>query len=122
MHLFQGHGSTRSSWCASIVSPGILDLPRTPFCENYGPATNYPIVRIRNRKSGHVRYCRTTNHSIKTQNGTQLSIGVATKNTLITTQLAVPGDIELGPSDLFVVANGIPSAPMAVNILAPGRG
>ena len=91
------------------------------YGDDHTPATNYPIVRIRNHKNGLVRYCRTANHSISTQNGTQPSMGVATGNTLITTQLAIPGDIELGPSDLFVVANGIPSKPVAVNILAPGR-
>lgn len=85
------------------------------------PATNYPIVRIRNHKNGLVRYCRSANHSIDTQNGTQSGMGVATGITLITTQLAIPGDIELGPSELFVVPNRIPSAPVVVNIIPAGK-
>ncbi len=138
IYLFQSTDAPQDPWRPVItaapasITPGTtLNISGTQFngisqASAYGddhtPATNYPIVRIRNRKNGRVRYCRTANHSITTQNATQPSMGVATGNTPITTQLAIPGDIELGPSELFVVANGIPSAPVAVNITPPGRG
>jgi hypothetical protein len=70
-------------------------------------ATNYPIVRIRNLASSHVVYCRTTGHS---------TMGVATGGALHSTNVAVPAAIESGPSELFVVANGIASAPYPVTI------
>jgi Kelch motif. len=138
IYLFQSTDAPQDAWRPVItaapasITPGTtVNISGTQFngisqASAYGddhtPATNYPIVRIRNRKNGRVRYCRTANHSITTQNGTQPSMGVATENTLITTQLVIPGDIELGPSELFVVANGIPSAPVAVNIIPAGRG
>ena len=69
-------------------------------------ATNYPLVRIRNRTTGHVVYARTHNPSF---------MGVASTAT-VTTLFDVPANIELGASTLEVVANGIPSAPVAVTI------
>jgi len=80
-------------------------------------ATNYPLVRIKNRATGHVRYCRTFNHTKTDANGTTVpSMGVATGNLLITTHVSIPANIEHGDSDLFVVANGIESAPFRVMI------
>jgi hypothetical protein len=70
-------------------------------------ATNYPLVRIVNAASHKVVYCRTFNHS---------SMGVATGATPQSTEVAVPGTIETGPSDLFVVANGIASDPCRVTV------
>jgi hypothetical protein len=70
-------------------------------------ATNYPLVRIVNKQSSHVKYCRTFNHS---------SMGVATGAAVITTNVDIPPDIETGDSSLFVVANGIPSQPFDVTI------
>ena len=70
-------------------------------------ATNYPLVRITNTASGHVFYARTKNHS---------SMGVATGAAIITTHFTVPAGIELGASQLQVVANGIASNPVNVTI------
>ena len=72
--------------------------------------TNYPIVRIQNAATSHVFYCRTHSHS---------TMGVATGSTVVSTQFDVPAGIETGPSNLYVIANGIPSAPQAVNVVAP---
>src|SRR5207248_2692865 len=69
-------------------------------------ATNYPLVRITNNATGHVFYSRTHDHS---------SMGVAF-NGLVSTHFDVPTNQELGPSQLVVVANGIPSAPVAVTV------
>lgn len=70
-------------------------------------ATNYPLVRIVNNQTNHVRYCRTHDHT---------SMGVATGATVITTNVDIPGDLDLGDAMLFVVANGIPSKPFAVTV------
>jgi hypothetical protein len=86
-------------------------------------ATNYPLVRILNKQSNHVRYCRTSNHTTMDSNGNTVpSMGVATGATVITTIAEIPADIDSGDSSLFVVANGIPSQPFDVTILgANGR-
>jgi hypothetical protein len=67
-------------------------------------ATNYPLVRITNLRTGHVRYSRTHDHS---------SMAVAS-NDLVTTYFDVPAGQEPGLSELEVVANGIPSFPSFV--------
>jgi len=69
-------------------------------------ATNYPLVRITNRATGHVFYSRTHDHS---------SMAVAFGG-LVSTHFDVPASQELGVSDLVVVANGIPSQPVTVNV------
>ena len=69
-------------------------------------ATNYPLVRITNRASGHVVYARTHGHS---------SMSVSA-NTRSSTSFDVPATIESGPSELVVVANGIASTPISVRV------
>jgi hypothetical protein len=75
-------------------------------------ATNYPLVRITNKASGHVFYARTHGHS---------TMGVATGSAIVSTNFDVPGTIEAGASTLQVVANGIPSVGVAVNVTAAQR-
>jgi hypothetical protein len=70
-------------------------------------ASNYPLVRITNDATGHVVFCRTHNHS---------SMGVATGALIVTTEFDVPAGIGLGPSQLEVVTNGIPSTSVVVTI------
>jgi hypothetical protein len=74
--------------------------------------TNYPLVRIVNRASGNVAYARTHDHS---------SMGVATGDLVVTTTFDVPPGIESGASDLVVVANGIASQPVSVDVTAGSR-
>lgn len=74
--------------------------------------TNYPLVRVLNKQSNHVRYCRTFNHTmIDTEGSIIPSMGVATGVAVITTNVDIPADLEVGDSSLVVVANGIPSVP-----------
>jgi hypothetical protein len=70
-------------------------------------ATNYPLVRITNKATGHVFYARTHDHS---------SMGVATGATMVSTKFDVPFWTETGSSTLAVVANGIPSEPVNVDV------
>lgn len=79
--------------------------------------TNYPLVRVVHKQTGHVRYCRTFNHTTLDNNGNAIpSMGVATGAAVITTNVEIPGDIDPGDASLFVVANGIPSQPFDVSI------
>ena len=80
----------------------------TWFQAQSSAATNYPLVRVRNSRTGAVRYCRTSNHT---------SMGVATGAVEVTTTVEVPADLELGRSVLEVVANGIASEPFRVNVV-----
>ena len=70
-------------------------------------ATNYPLVRITNYATGHVFYAHTHNHS---------SMGVATAGVNVSTLFDPPLNMERGWSYLVVVANGIPSAPVNLNV------
>ena len=77
------------------------------YGDDAAAATNYPLVRIRNIKTGHVRYCRTFDHS---------SMGVATGSSIQSTTFVVPCDIEVGESEICVIANGISSVCQPVNV------
>jgi hypothetical protein len=71
-------------------------------------ATNYPLVHIRNNASGHLFACRTHSHS---------TMGVNTGTVIHSTQFDVPAGIQLGASMLTVIANGIASHSVAVNVV-----
>ncbi len=66
-------------------------------------------MRIVNNSTSHVFYARTHDHS---------TMGVATGSTPVSTNFDVPV-METGPCQLYVVANGIPSAPSACNVGQP---
>ena len=67
-------------------------------------ATNFPLVRITNKATGHVFYSRTHHHS---------SMAVAYRGP-VSTHFDVPRGQEPGASELVVVANGIPSDPVTI--------
>ena len=92
-YLISGHGFNGMSQGAA-------------YGDDQQSATNYPLVRITNNATGHVFYSRTHDHS---------SMGVAFGG-LVSTHFDVPANQEPGPSQLVVVANGIPSAPIAVRV------
>lgn len=69
-------------------------------------ATAYPLVRVTNVQTGHVKYCRTHNHS---------SMILQNPN-LVWTYFDVPSDMETGRSKLEVVTNGIPSSTRTVTV------
>jgi hypothetical protein len=121
--VYTPDGAYSPSWQPTIVNcPTALQANQTytlsgtqlnglsqavSYGDDVAMATNYPLVRIQNSASSKVVYCRTFNHS---------TMGVATGNTLQSTQLTVPPGIEAGSSQLVVIANGIPSVPFAVTI------
>jgi hypothetical protein len=71
-------------------------------------ATNYPLVRVQHLASGVTYYCRTSDHS---------TMSVATGTAVEFTNFDVPITAPLGPSQLVVIANGIESAPVAIDVL-----
>jgi hypothetical protein len=77
------------------------------FGDELTSVTNYPLVRITNKTSGHVVYAKTHGHS---------TMGVATGNTIVSTNFDVPSGMETGASTLEVVANGIPSKKVTITV------
>ena len=99
--LKHGKASTISGMQFNGMSQGAF------YGDDAQMATNYPLVRITNNTTGHVFYARTYNHT---------SMGVATGSLIVSTTFLVPRGIELGASQLEVVANGIASVPVSVTI------
>ena len=119
--LFTPSGGPQSSWLPTIkTAPSSVTRGQTykisgtqfnglsqamAFGDEYQNATNYPLVRITNKSSGHVFYARTHGHS---------SMGVATGSLAVSTNFDVPKSMETGASTLVVVANG--NASKSVNV------
>jgi hypothetical protein len=70
-------------------------------------ATNYPLVRLEGLSGVGITYCRTFDHS---------TMGVATGSAIHHTHFQVPAGVPYGHYQLFVVANGIPSDPIGVEV------
>jgi hypothetical protein len=85
------------------------------YGDDGGMATNYPIVRITNTVSGQVAYLRSYNFS---------TMGVATGTTvpadLKSCTIDIPSKLAAGDWKLVVIANGIASEPISVQIAASG--
>ena len=109
-------GAPHPSWKPSITSVHTAINPGATYtlhgrqlnglsqCSMYGDdateATNYPIVRLHNRTTGNIVFCRTHDFS---------TMGVATGSVIHSTQFTVPAGTPLGAYDLCVIANGIKS-------------
>jgi hypothetical protein len=127
VEIYTPAGTPNSSWAPTItgspaqISPGGTNyqLSGTQFNglsqavaygDDYQAATNYPLVRVTNNATGHVFYAHTHGHS---------TMAVGTGSTPVSTEFDVPAGIEPGPSTLIVVANGIESSSVAVNVAGP---
>jgi hypothetical protein len=123
VQLYMPGGTPSASWapaispCPKVAVPNHANysISGTQFngmsqANSYGDdtqnATNYPLVRITNHKTGHVFFARTHDHS---------SMGVATGSTVVSTSFDTPVGMESGPADLVVIANGIVSGACDVN-------
>ena len=116
-------GTYQSAWQPTITTAPFTLTPGTTYSisgtqfngltagsaygDDFQDATNYPLVRIVNNATGHVYYARTHGHS---------TMGVATGSTAVSTNFDVPSSMPTGPCELYVVANGIPSAASACNV------
>ncbi len=96
-----------SGWQFNGLSQGAM------YGDDAQSATNYPLVRIINNATGHVSYAKTHNHS---------TMAVATGNAVVSTQFDVPAGIETGASQLEVVANGIPSPAVTIQVVGAVAG
>lgn len=121
--VYQATGKYKSAWQptvtnapASVNRGATYQISGTQFnglsqANGFGDElmtfTNYPLVRITNKSSGHVFYARTHDHS---------TMGVATGNQTVSTNFDVPSSAETGESTLVVVANGIPSQPVSITV------
>jgi hypothetical protein len=98
--LNRGHSYTISGYNFNGFSQG------ASYGDDVQGATNYPIVRLENRVTGHVFYARTHNHS---------TMGIAYSGQASTT-FDVSSRTETGLSNIQVIANGIASPPATVNV------
>ena len=124
-YVYSSSGSPNPAWAPRIQAsgPSLTNVSRgktyrlsgfnfngfsqgAAYGDDAQAATNYPLVRITNRATGHVFYARTHDHS---------TMAVAYTG-LASTQYDVPAGMETGLADLVVVTNGIPSAPISVNV------
>jgi hypothetical protein len=132
LHLYtpdSTSGSPDPSWApANISVPSTLVLDHSytlsgtqlnglsqavSYGDDAGMATNYPIVRLTNPSTGQVVYLRSYNFS---------SMGVATGTTVPddvqTCTIDIPSNLATGAWNLVVIANGIPSSSISVQIAA----
>ncbi|MEO9169688.1 MAG: hypothetical protein ABI282_04690 [Candidatus Baltobacteraceae bacterium] len=121
--LYTGAGQPQASWAPHVTSaPTAVTRGTTygisgtqfnglsqavAFGDEFENATNYPLVRITNKASGHVYYAKTHDHS---------SMGVATGSAIVSTHFDVPAGMETGASTLEVVANGIASSTVSITV------
>jgi hypothetical protein len=122
VEVFTGPGAPNPAWAPVISSAPAAVTPGTKYKISgvgfnglsqgaaYGDdaqsATNYPLVRITMTSSGDVYYCRTSGFS---------SMAVASPAT-VSAIFECPSGIATGAGELVVVANGIPSTPVAVSV------
>ncbi len=121
--IYQPQGQPQAAW-----APTIQDFPSAvtrgssyaidgrqfnglsqaaSYGDEFESATNYPLVRLTNLASGHVVYARTHDHS---------TMGVATGSALVSTHFDVPANVEVGATNLEVVANGIASNAVTITV------
>jgi hypothetical protein len=121
--VYKAAGNANPAWAPRITDAAVTNILRghtyrlsgvnfngvsqgAAYGDDAQAATNYPLVRITNRATGHVFYARTHDHS---------SMAVAS-SAGVSTQYDVPSAMETGPADLVVVTNGIASSPIRVTV------
>jgi Kelch motif protein len=121
--VYTAVGSPKSEWAPTITSPPKKVTLRAKYTLTgtqfngltqgayYGDdeqgATNYPIVRLTNKGSGNVLYARTVHPNT-------MSIAPGTASSVTVT---IPALAETGLTDLVVIANGIASKPVLVDVV-----
>ena len=122
LEVYTPTGSPESSWEPTITKVPTTLAPGDTYAvsgsqlngltqgANYGDdfqdAADYPLVRITNTASGDVFYARTADMT---------SMSVAPKQAS-SANFTVPAGIQTGPSSLVVVASGIASSPVSVDV------
>lgn len=122
--LYNPVGSPKAAWAPMItnISSALMQgssyvISGTQFnglsgCSAYGDDeqnfTNYPMIRITHNATGDITYCREFNPS---------TMGICTGTQIVSTNFAVPSNLETGPSTIQVVTNGIASVPVQVTVI-----
>jgi hypothetical protein len=70
-------------------------------------ATNYPLVRATHSATGHVSFWRTSGHS---------TMAIGTGSQVVSTHFTVPTNVPQGAYMVSVIANGISSTPVGVDV------
>jgi hypothetical protein len=124
--LYTADGAPAPAWKPSITTMATDLIPGQDYVlsgtqlnglttgnsygDECGVETNYPIVRLTYTATGHVVYCRCHDRT---------TCAVATGSAPITTRVEIPAGAELGAANLEVVANGLASDPLPVQVRAP---
>ncbi len=122
VEIYLPSGNPNPSWAPVITSvPTILVRGQTyaiaglqlngltegsVYDDDQKSATNFPLVRIQNKITGHIFYARTFAFSTRS----------VAPGTFSSANFTVPLNIEPGMSSLVAVANGIPSAEVPVTL------
>lgn len=105
--MVRGHSYTISGTQINGLSQAVA------YGDDGGMATNYPIVQMTNASNGKTLYVRSYNFS---------SLGVATGTTVPddvqTCTIDIPANLDTGNWNLVVIANGIASDPVGVQVIA----
>jgi len=125
VELYNSLGSPNPAWAPTITAVPTALTPGATYTLSgtqlnglsqgaaYGDdaqsASNYPLVRIANSKTGHVFYARTHDFS---------TMAIATGAAVVSTEFDVPSKskIEKGAGQIVVVTNGIASSPVGVTV------
>jgi hypothetical protein len=76
------------------------------YGDDWQSFTNFPLVQVVNNASGHVAYGNSTNFSSFT----------IKQNASTSFKFTLPGSAQTGASKLYVVANGLRSAPVSITV------
>jgi hypothetical protein len=120
-------GGPHHSWRPAHISVPHCMVPGRSYClhgtqinglsqavsygDDAGMATNYPIVRLVRKGSGHVVYVRT--HDFSTMG---IAKGSRVPDDLHSCTIDIPSTLQEGHYNLLVIANGIESKPVPVTI------
>ncbi len=101
--MIVGHSYTITGQRLNGISSG------ASYGDDAQMATNYPIVQLTERATGKVRFLRSYDFST-------MGIAKAGDTTTAACQVQVPTDLDEGTYDMVVVANGIASASVSVQL------
>ncbi len=107
-HMALGHSYTISGTQINGLSQAV------GYGDDAGMATNYPIVRLTHPATGQVAYVRSYDFSTL-----GVATGTAVPHDLHSCRVDIPSYLAVGHWNLVVIANGIPSDPVAVHIHEP---
>ncbi len=122
-YLYTNGGSANPAWKPAVTDvPGNLQRQQSytlqgtqltgvsngcSYGDEYDPATNYPLIRLDNTSTRLVYYARTFNPSTRQ---------IQTGNSILSVGFELGGNVPDGPYELRVIANGISSDPVNVQV------